>query len=114
MFWVITVGDEGYSWHGLGRGHGCCQAYRHSQSLSHVRLCNTMDSPRLLCLWDFPGKNTGADYHFLLQMLGILHQIGQTSTTKNVSSATLRNSVLDYKVIFDGRADGLFAFITCT
>ena len=25
---------------------------------------------RLLCLWDFPGKNTGAGYHFLLQ--GIL------------------------------------------
>ena len=22
---------------------------------------------RFLCPWDFPGKNTGADYHFLLQ-----------------------------------------------
>ena len=22
---------------------------------------------RLLCLWDFPGKNTGVDCHFLLQ-----------------------------------------------
>ena len=23
--------------------------------------------PRLLCPWDFPGKNTSVDYHFLLQ-----------------------------------------------
>ena len=23
--------------------------------------------PRLLCLWNFPGKSTGVDYHFLLQ-----------------------------------------------
>ena len=28
-------------------------------------LCNPMD--RLLCPWDFPGKNTGASCHFLLQ-----------------------------------------------
>ena len=45
-------------------------------------------------------------------MLDILHKTGQTSTTKNVSSAALRNSVLDYKVIFDDRADVLFAFNT--
>ena len=33
-------------------------------------LCNPVDSspqPRLLCLWDFPGKNTGVGCHFLLQ-----------------------------------------------
>ena len=32
-------------------------------------LCNSMDcSPhQVLCPWDFPGKNTGADCHFLLQ-----------------------------------------------
>ena len=33
-------------------------------------LCNPMDCrppPRLLCLWDFPGKNTGVGCHFLLQ-----------------------------------------------
>ena len=23
----------------------------------------------LLCLWDFPGKNTGTDFHFLLQVI---------------------------------------------
>ena len=33
-------------------------------------LCNPMDCshpPRLLCPWDFPGKNTGVGWHFLLQ-----------------------------------------------
>ena len=32
-------------------------------------LCNPIDCslPRLLCLWDFPGKNTGVGCHFLLQ-----------------------------------------------
>ena len=39
------------------------------QSLSHVRLFyNPMDYPaRLLCPWDFPGKNTGVCCHALLQ-----------------------------------------------
>ena len=26
-----------------------------------------LKSTRLVCLWDFPGKNTGLGYHFLLQ-----------------------------------------------
>ena len=32
-------------------------------------LCNPMDyiAARLLCPWNFPGKNTGVRYHFLLQ-----------------------------------------------
>ena len=31
-------------------------------------LCDPMDcSPSVICLWDFPGKNTGLDCHFLLQ-----------------------------------------------
>ena len=30
-----------------------------------LTLCNPMDC--LLCLWDFPGKNTGVGCHFLLQ-----------------------------------------------
>ena len=34
--------------------------------------CLTLGTPwtvarRLLCLWDFPGRNTGVGYHFLLQ-----------------------------------------------
>ena len=30
-----------------------------------LTICDPMD--RLLCLWDSPGKNTGAGYHFPLQ-----------------------------------------------
>ena len=36
-------------------------------------LCNPMDCmypARLLCLWDFPGKNIGVGCHFLLQWRG--------------------------------------------
>ena len=39
-------------------------------SLSCVwHFCDPMDCspPRLLCPWNSPGKNTGVDYHFLLQ-----------------------------------------------
>ena len=46
-------------------------------------LCNPMDCspPDLLCLWDYPGKNTEVDYHSLLQWIfptqgsnpGLLH-----------------------------------------
>ena len=31
-----------------------------------LTLCDPMDC-RLLCLWDYPGKNTGVSCHFLLQ-----------------------------------------------
>ena len=49
------------------------------QSLSHLRLFATswargLLGSRLLCPWDFPGKNTGAACHFLLQ--GILPHLG--------------------------------------
>ena len=30
-------------------------------------LCDPMDPTRLLCPWNFPGKSTRVDYHFLLQ-----------------------------------------------
>ena len=40
------------------------QACVHAQSLSCVRLCNPT---RLLCPWNFPGKDTGVGCHFLLQ-----------------------------------------------
>ena len=42
----------------------------------HAQLCLTLCDPMdsglawLLCLWDFPDKNTGVHFHFLLQ--GIL------------------------------------------
>ena len=38
---------------------------------SYLTLCNPMDynppGPRLLCLWDSPGKNTEVGCHSLLQ-----------------------------------------------
>ena len=43
---------------------GCCWVAK-----SYPSYCNPMDynPPRLLCPWDFPGKNTGVGCHFLLQ-----------------------------------------------
>ena len=41
---------------------------------SRVRLCNPADGSqptRLLCPWDFPGKNTGVGCHFLLQCMKV-------------------------------------------
>ena len=43
--------------------------------------CDPMEPPRLLCLWNSPGKNTGMGCHVLLQRtfltqgsnLGLLH-----------------------------------------
>ena len=42
-----------------------------AQWLGHVQLFatpRTVAMDRLLCPWDFPGKNTGVGYHFLLQV----------------------------------------------
>ena len=51
-----------------GPGAGCV----HAQSLTCVRLferpCGLLPT-RLLCPWDFPGKDTGMDCHFLLQRI---------------------------------------------
>ena len=65
-----------------------CVYYKRVYVLSCVRLLVT---PRLLCPWDSPGKNTGMGCHFLLQgifptqgwNLGLLHllhcQVGSLS-----------------------------------
>ena len=39
-------------------------ACRRAQSC--LTLCNPIEPVRLLCPWDFPGKNTGVGCHFLL------------------------------------------------
>jgi len=44
------------------------------KSLSTVRLSATHEPTRLLRPWDFPGKSTGVDCHFLLQ--GIFPTLG--------------------------------------
>ena len=52
---------------------GSQRAAQDLATTSYYTLCNPMgDSPlfmgyRLLCPWDFPGKNTGVGCHFLLQ-----------------------------------------------
>ena len=51
---------------------------------SCLTLCNPMEPTRLLCPWNFPGKNTAVGFYFLLQeifptqglnlhLLGLLH-----------------------------------------
>ena len=40
-----------------------------SSRFSRFQLCNPMDSTRLLCPWDSPGKNTGVGCCFLFQGL---------------------------------------------
>ena len=45
---------------------------RDAHVLSHARLCDPMDyslAARLLCPWNFTGKNTGVGCHFLLQAI---------------------------------------------
>jgi len=41
----------------------CCLVAKSCPTL----FCNPIDPARLLCPWDFSGKNTGVDCHFLLQ-----------------------------------------------
>ena len=45
-------------------------------SLCHVILFATLwtVAPRLLCLWSFPGKNTGVGCHFLLHNVKLLEE----------------------------------------
>ena len=67
--------------------------YVYAKSLqSCLTVCNPMQSTRLLCPWDSPGKNTGVVCHSLLQgifliqglNLGLLH-CGQVLITLRIS-----------------------------
>ena len=51
------------------------KGYVYAQSLSHVWLLQApgLLPARLLCPWDFPGKNTGVGRHFLLQGIFLTH-----------------------------------------
>ena len=42
-------------------------AHTDTHDQSCLTLGNPMDPVRILCPWDFPGKNTGVGYHALLQ-----------------------------------------------
>ena len=59
------------------------------ESLSCVRLLwpHGQQPTRLLCPWDFPGKNTGAGYHFLLQ--GIFLTQGSNSSFMHCQADSL-------------------------
>ena len=47
---------------------GTKERWRDDFAKSRLTLCDSMDWPtRLLCPWDFPGKDTGVECHFLLQ-----------------------------------------------
>ena len=58
----------------LNPAGACVRARVHAcaKSLGHVRLFVTPWTvpARLLCPWDFPGKNTGVGCHFLLHIAG--------------------------------------------
>ena len=65
---------------------GNCQAgtlHEHAYSLSRVQLLRPhgLKPTRLLCPWDFPGKNTGVGCHLLLQ--GIFPTQGLSSSFLN-------------------------------
>ena len=49
----------------------CFLLCMHAQLLSHIQPFMTPQTVanRLLCPWDFPGKNTGVGCHFLLQRI---------------------------------------------
>ena len=50
--------------------HHCCTASHWGVCVQLCpTLCDPMDPTRLLCPWDFSGKNTGDGCHFLLQRI---------------------------------------------
>ena len=46
---------------------GCCCCYLVAKSCPTLLQPHGVQSTRLLCPWDLPGKNTGVGCHFLLQ-----------------------------------------------
>ena len=79
--------------HFLKKLHICIIALLLLSHFSHVTLCDSMDSSpaRLLCPWDFPGKNTGVGCHSLLQ--GIF-QTPRIEPASPVSPALQTDSLL--------------------
>ena len=62
--------------------------------LSHLDIFNSLgphgvQSARLLCSWDSPGKNTGVGSHFLLQ--GIFRKIRDTKGTFHAKMSTIKD-----------------------
>ena len=61
----------------------CCCLF----AKSYLTLLQThgLQSARLLCSWDFPGKNTGVDCHFLLQVSSWPRDLTPVSCVETVS-----------------------------
>ena len=53
--------------HMRAHAHMCARKLTLVNVLSHIKLFATPWTCRLLCPWDFPGKNNGVGCHFLLQ-----------------------------------------------
>ena len=53
-----------------------------------------LQSTRLLCPWDFPGKNTGVGCHFLLQGIFLTKGSNPRLLHRQVDSLALSHQVL--------------------
>ena len=79
-----------------------------TQLLSYVQLWDSMDcSPRTLCPWNFPGKNTGVGCHFLLQGIFLTQGSNQRLLHWQVDSLPLShlgspfiNNLINFNKIF--------------
>ena len=64
---LITVGEN----HGLrgdtDQGTGCCELHCECSVVSDSLQPHGLQPTRVLCPWDFPGKNTGVGCHLLFQ-----------------------------------------------
>ena len=69
-------------------GHVYCVCVCVCSVMSNSLWSHELQPARLLCPWDFPGKNTGVGCHFLLQGI-YLTQIKSVSTALQVDSLTL-------------------------
>ena len=72
--------------------------YIHLRECSVAQLCPTLCHPwavatRLLCSWDFPGKNTGVGCHFLGQQR--MRWLGSTTDPMEMNLSKLREIVKD-------------------
>ena len=67
---------------------GCCAVLSRSV-MSNSLWPHGLQSARLLCSWDSPGKNTGVGSHFLLQ--GIFKKIRDTKGTFHAKMSTIKD-----------------------
>ena len=79
----------------------CCQKTMHSV-MSDSLWPHGLQPARLLCLWNFPGKNTGVGCHFLLQGIfptqglnpGLLHWRQALYCLSHQGSHCLHNEII--------------------